>query len=221
MKKNLVILLAGVGLVAVIIATLVILKNKNKAPLEEEEETVAELPQGQWPAISLTPTEDPKVPNSLGHFLNFRVQKINVPGASSMDYLLVYNTQDGGQQGVPGSVKLTGGDVQRMLLLGSESSGKFRFDAGVSTGTMTITFRDSKGKSLGRLATQFHLQTDTSELTSYDGSFKYILDKPAKGVFFVTMQTYLEPQAVPMVIWQNGIGIFASDEKPHSGKVSQ
>ena len=134
-----------------------------------------------------------------------------------MDYLLVYSTSSGGQQGVPGTVKLTGTDLEKMLLLGSESSGKFRFDAGVSTGTMTITFRDGKGKSVGRLTTEFHLQSDTTELSSVDGSFKYVLDKPAKGVFFVTMKTFMEP-SVPEVVCQNGYGIFASDGKPHTGK---
>jgi hypothetical protein len=138
-----------------------------------------------------------------------------------MDYLLVYNTSDGGQQGVPGSVKLTGAEVERKLLMGSESSGKFRYDAGVERGTMTITFRDEDGKSVGKLSTDFHLQSGVTELTSIDGIFTYTLDKLAKGVFFVTMKTFLEPQAADYVVWQNGYGVFASDGKPHTGQVSQ
>lgn len=186
-----------------------------------EEASVRELPQSQWPAVSLTPTEDPAVPNSLGHFLEFRVQKINVPGASSMDYLLVYTTSNGGQQGVPGTVKLVGSTIDKKLLLGSASSGKYRFDAGVSTGTLTITFRDGNGKSVGKLSSDFHLQYGDKVLTSVDGKFTYTLDKAASGVYFVTMPTFVQPDSSLYAVWQGGYGVFASDGKPHSGKVSQ
>lgn len=218
MKKNTTVLLVGVMVLLVVLIGFFVVKNKNKPVEEVEEETVAELPQNLWPAITLTPTQDPSVPKSLGRFLNFKVQKINVPKAATMDYLLVYNTSDGGQQGVPGSVKLTGGDVEKMLLLGSASSGKYRFDSGVSEGTMTITFRDEKGKSLGRVVSDFHLQTEVVELSSVDGNFKYTLDKPAKGVFFVTVKTLAEPQGVTTVVWKDGYGVYASDGKPHEGK---
>lgn len=218
MKKNTTVLLVGVMVLLVVLIGFFVVKNKNKPVEEVEEETVVELPQNLWPAITLTPTQDPSVPKSLGRFLNFKVQKINVPKAATMDYLLVYNTSDGGQQGVPGSVKLTGGDVEKMLLLGSASSGKYRFDSGVSEGTMTITFRDEKGKSLGRVVSDFHLQTEVLELTSVDGNFKYTLDKLAKGVFFVTVKTLAEPQGVTNVVWKDGYGVYASDGKPHEGK---
>lgn len=212
----------GIGVVIVAAAAVVIMKMRGTAPTPAQEEaSVPELPQSQWPVVTLTPTSDPTVPNSLGHFLDFRVQKINVPGASSMDYLLVYTTSDGGQQGVPGTVKLTGGDIEKKLLMGSASSGKYRFDAGVSTGTMTITFRDGQGKSLGKLVADFHLQSGETVLTSVDGKFTYTLDKIAKGVYFITMPTFVQPDASLYVVWQNGYGVFASDGKPHAGTVSQ
>ncbi|KKR62633.1 MAG: hypothetical protein UU02_C0043G0007, partial [Candidatus Woesebacteria bacterium GW2011_GWA1_40_43] len=157
---------------------------------------------------------------SDGHWLNFKVEKINVSGAASMDYLMVYSTSDGGQQGVPGTVKLTDTSIERMLLLGSESSGKFRYDAGVEQGTMTITFRDGNGKMIGKLTTDFHLQSGVTELTSVDGIFKYTLDKIAKNVYFVTMKTYKEPSVAP-VVWQNGYGVFASDGLAHTGELGQ
>jgi hypothetical protein len=150
------------------------------------------------------------------------VQKINVPGASTMDYLLVYSTTVGGQQGVPGTVQLTGGDVDKNLLLGSESSGKYRFDDGVTQGSITITFRNSSGKSMGKLSSDFHLQTGTLGLSSVDGKFTYNLDKLAKGVYFVTMPTFIQPaDSSSYVIWQNGYGVFASDGLPHTGQVVQ
>ena len=196
------------------------IKNKSTQSGEPEEQ-VSLLPESQWPVVTLTPTDKSDVKGSLGHWLVLKVQKINVPGAASMDYLLVYSTSDGGQQGVPGTVALTGADIERKLLLGSESSGKFRYDAGVEQGTMTITFRDEDGKSIGKLSTQFHLQSGVTELTSIDGNFTYTLDKLATNVFFVTMQTFLEPDPSAYVVWQNGYGVFASDGKPHTGELSQ
>lgn len=220
MKKYLPII-AGVLIVAVVIVGFVIKgKSGNGKDGDEDISNVPVLSEDQWPAISLTPTNKPGVSGSEGHWLDFKVEKINVPGAASMDYLLVYNTSDGGQQGVPGKVELTGGSIERMLLLGSESSGKFRYDAGVEQGTMTITFRNDDGKMLGKLTTDFHLQSGVTELTSIDGLFKYTPDKVAKNVYFVTMKTYAEPEAAS-VIWQNGYGVFASDGEKHSGTVNQ
>ena len=220
MKKVLPILIGIAVFIVAIVAFLILKGSKDKSTTTEETTKVRELTEAEWPAISLTPTDNPGVSGSLGHWLALKVEKINVTKAASMDYLLVYNTSDGGQQGVPGTVKLTGADVEKKLLLGSESSGKFRYDAGVETGTMTITFRDSNGKSVGKLATDFHLQTGVSELSSMDGTFMYTLDKVAKGVYFVTMKTYKEP-TVPFVTWQNGYGVFASDGKAHTGQLAQ
>ncbi len=220
--KKLMPIIVGVLVVAVLIIGFIVLKGKGGNTQDSESEEASNVPvlsESQWPAISLTPTDNPGVTGSMGHWLDFRVEKINVPGAASMDYLLVYNTSDGGQQGVPGTVKLTGSDIEKQLLMGSESSGKFRYDAGVEQGIVTVTFRDANGKMLGKLSTDFHLQTGVTELTSVDGIFKYTLDKVAKGVYFITMKTYLEP-TVPTVIWQDGYGVFASDGKPHSGTIA-
>lgn len=221
MKKYLPLILVGIGVLIIGIVIFAIVKGSKGKPEEVAEENIPELPQSQWPVVTLTPTSNPDVKGSEGHWLNFKVQKINVPGAETMDYLLVYNTSDGGQQGVPGSVKLVSSEIEKKLLLGSESSGKFRYDAGVERGTMTITFRDGKGKSVGKLSTDFHLQSGVLDLTSVDGKFTYTLDKVAKGVFFVTLNTFLQPEASEYVVWQNGYGVFASDGKPHAGKLSQ
>lgn len=220
--KKIIPILIGIGVVVVAIVAFVVLKGSKDKDISDNDNTVnvPVLTQDQWPAISLTPTEKVGVSGSMGHWLTLKVEKINVAGATSMDYLLVYNTSDGGQQGVPGTVALTGGNIERNLLLGSESSGKFRYDAGVEQGTVTITFRNSGGKMVGKLSTDFHLQTGVTELASVDGLFKYTLDKVAKGVYFVTMKTYIEPVTAP-VVWQGGYGVFASDGKLHIGKLGQ
>lgn len=219
-KKILLILVAALILVVIIVAFIIKGRKSSSGSSNEDESNVPVLSESQWPAISLTPTDKSDVSGSLGHWLTFKVEKINIEGAASMDYLLVYNTSDGGQQGVPGTIQLVGDSVEKKLLLGSESSGKYRYDAGVETGTMTITFRDSNGKSLGKLTSDFHLQSGVTELTSVDGTFKYTMDKIAKGVYFVTMKTYAEP-TVSSVIWQNTYGVFASDGKTHAGTVAE
>jgi len=214
-------IITGIVVLGAVVAGIIIKGNKNTSTTKDsEEESAAVLSESEWPAISLTPTEKVGVGGSMGHWLNFKVEKISVTGAASMDYLLVYSTSDGGQQGVPGSIKLTGDSIERALLLGSESSGKYRYDAGVETGTMTITFRNANGKMLGKLSTEFHLQSGVTELTSTDGVFKYTLDKMAKNVYFVTMKTFAEPLA-PKVVWQGGYGVFASDGLVHAGTVGQ
>jgi len=221
MKKYLPLILVGVGVLIVVAVIFAIVRSSGSKTKQTAEEAIPELPQSQWPVVTLTPTNNPDVSGSEGHWLDFKVQKINVSGAASMDYLLVYSTSDGGQQGVPGAVKLTGTDIERKLLLGSESSGKFRYDAGVERGTMTITFRGANGKSMGKLITDFHLQSGVTGLTSVDGKFKYTLDKAVKGVFFITMPTFVQPEVSMYVVWQNGYGVFASDGKSHSGEVVQ
>jgi hypothetical protein len=213
----------GVGIILLLVVVFFVAKSmKGGTPTPTPTDAnVPDLPQAEWPIVSLTPTSNPSVPGSIGHWLDFKVQKINVSGAVSMDYELIYATIDGGQQGVPGNVKLTGTDIDRPLLMGSESSGKYRYDAGVEQGTMTLKFRDAGGKLIGKLATDFHLQTGVTALTSVDGNFTYNLDKIAKGVFFVTMKTFVDPAASMVVVSQNGYSVFASDGKLHAGKLGQ
>jgi len=168
MKKYLPLILIGVGVLVVAVGGVAIAKMmKGGTPTTEDETNVPEIPQDQRPYVSLTPSSD-------GHWLSFKVTGIKVAGATSMDYELLYTTGTGIQQGVPGTVKLDGNDVDRNLLLGSESSGKFRYDEGVKGGTMTIRFRNGKGKLIGKLATTFTLSS------------------PKKGVFEVTMDTFTE-----------------------------
>lgn len=172
MKKYLPFILLGVGLLAVIIGIIVVKNLKKQGTDDESDIAVPEIPADQRPSVSLTPTND-------GHWLNFVVSKTNVKGAASMDYELVYSVKNGGQQGVPGTVKLDGSNVERKLLLGSESSGKFRYDEGVETGTMTLRFRNSSGKLIGKLSTTFTLA-------------KKSLPAGRQGVYEVTMDTFAD-----------------------------
>lgn len=168
MKKYLPFILLGAGLLFLVVVGFFIFKfTKGQTDQPEDENTVAEIPQDQRPFVSLTPTAD-------GHYLNFTASNIKVKNAATMDYLLVYSTLNGGQQGVTGTVQLNGDDVNKKLLLGSESSGKFRYDEGVTGGTMTIRFRNSSGKLVGKIETNFTLTS------------------PQKGKFVVLMDTFTE-----------------------------
>jgi len=182
MKKYLPFILLGVGLLVVFLVFLFIKKSSNKGN-ETQDEVAAEIPFDKRPFASLTPSED-------GHWLKLHVEKL-LEGAKSIDYELLYTLPDGRTQGVPGSVSLSGITfLDRDLLLGSESSGKFRYDEGVNKGTLTLRFRDDKGKLMGKVSTDFALLSDTSHLSSVDGGFTYKLDKAPKAGFFVVMQTF-------------------------------
>jgi len=152
MKKYLPIILFVVGLLVVVGVYFFVIKGKSSADVTSEDLTVAEIPVGERPSASLTPSMD-------GHWLKMKVLDIKVKGAESMDYELLYKIGDGRTQGVPGTIQLNGQtSIERNLLMGSESAGKFKYDDGVESGTLTLRFRNSSGKLLGKLSTDWTLK---------------------------------------------------------------
>lgn len=151
MKKYLPIILFVVGLLVVVGVYFFVIKGKSTGE-STEDLIVAEIPVGERPSASLTPSMD-------GHWLKMKVEDIKVKGAASMDYELLYKISDGRTQGVPGTIQLEGqSSIERNLLLGSESSGKYRYDEGVESGSLTLRFRNSSGKLLGKLSTDWTLK---------------------------------------------------------------
>lgn len=210
MKKYLPFLLLFLGILVLVVG-FIFLKNKKKAPVVEEE-AVAEIPFEKRPSAFLIPSDD-------GHWLKMKINGIKVD-AESLDYELLYKLPDGRTQGVPGTIQIEGGkDIERKLLLGSESSGKFRYDEGVENGTLTLRFRNGKGKLVGKLTTDFHLQGADDVLTSSDGKFKYEFDKTPKRGFFVVMNTFGVPQAFSKIVKSGPFGVFSSLETELSGTV--
>jgi hypothetical protein len=200
MKKFLPLILVLVGLL-VVGGVFLFVRSKNTANTSDsEEDGVMEVALNKRPIVGLIPTKD-------GHYLKLRVEKINIDNAETMDYELIYQVPDGPTQGVPGSVTVKGkSSFEADLLLGSESSGKFRYDDGVETGTITLRFRNASGKLLTKFTTDFHMQESPSEVTSADGKLTVTLDSNAKA-FFVTMPSVGtpkdiqgEPKAGPYVI---------------------
>lgn len=201
MKKYLPFILLGAG-VLLLIGMIFFVKSRNKEEVVEEEE-VAEIPFDLRPVASLTPSED-------GHWLKMVVEKI-VFDAASMDYELLYYLPDGRAQGVPGTIKLTGQDsIERDLLLGSESSGKFRYDEDVEEGTLTIRFRNEKGKLTGKLITDFTLKVDVEEVVSVDGNFTYKFSESPQDVYYVVMSTFGVPTNPPSDVQSGPYGLFSS-----------
>lgn len=206
-KLPIILLVAGV----ILIGAIFMLRGRGgSAP--DDEDNVPELPVSQRPYTQLVPTED-------GHYLTLMVSNINVPNAASMDYELYYDTAEGITQGVPGKVNLSGQDIERELLLGSESSGKFRYDEGVNDGTLTLRFRDKDGKMIGKVAGQWAFVNDTDKLSSLDGNFTYTLEESSEA-YFVVMPTFGVPSSAPGEVATGPYGVFSSEEGPFPGEVN-
>jgi len=212
MKKFLPILLVLLGILVLAGVYFFVIKGKREAEVVQEEKTARiEVPLEERPVASLTPSSD-------GHWLKLVIGKIEIE-AATLDYELLYKLPDGRTQGVPGTIKLEGQDsIERDLLLGSESSGKFRYDEGVENGTLTLRFRNEKGKLIVKFATEFHLQSGTNSLNSLDGSFTYTLDKTSKA-FFVTMETFGVPGDPPAGVSAGSYGVFTSSKVKSPGEV--
>ncbi len=214
MKKYLPIILFVVGAIVLAVVFYFIAKStKETGSFEDETEVVPEVALNLRPVASLIPTDD-------GHWLNLTVEKFEIE-AKTMDYELLYSLPDGRTQGVPGSVSLSSGDiVERKLLLGSESSGKFRYDEGVEEGTLTLKFRNSSGKLVAKFQTKWHLQSGDTELSSVDGKFSYTLAKAPVKTWFVTMETFGVPTEAPAEVVAGPYGVFSSSKTKIPGEVS-
>jgi hypothetical protein len=207
-KKYLPLILLGVGVLVLILVFVVIKNKKSAVVVEEDTDTIVEVPFSQRPFANLTPTSD-------GHYINLKIDKITLPKVASLDYELLYELPDGRTQGVPGTIDLKGEtSFERKLLLGSESSGKFRYDEGVNGGSLTIRLRGSNGKLLAKFSTKWHLQSTDQELTSIDQNFTYKLEKKPKGMYFVTMETFGLMDSTVTSVASGPYGIFSSETLP-------
>lgn len=214
MKKYLPLLLVIAGIL--VAGGVFLIRSRSSSSVQKtpslEEETLPPLPRNEQPFASLTPSSD-------GHELTLLIERIGV-SAESLEYEVLYTTADGRTQGVPGTIKLDGKTtIARTLLLGSESSGRRRYDEGVEKGTLTLRFRSETGKLVAKVSTEFHLQSNTPTLTSLDGKFKFMLSKPQKSAFFVTMGTFGLPSAMPGELISGPYGVFTSIKGGLSGKV--
>jgi len=161
MKKFLPLILLIAGAV-VLVGAFLIVKGENSTSSTQDVEKVAQIPKEKIPAISLSKTPD-------GHYIKLKIEKLELLSPNSLDYELLYEVPGKEQpQGTGSSVDVDSKDIfEAELLLGTESSGKFRYDEGVEKGTLTLKFRNDKGKLIGRTRTEFDLASGKAETTSY------------------------------------------------------
>jgi len=204
MKKFIILTVLLITIIASVFLFLMFKKDKNTEEVIEDE-VVADIPFNLRPFASLTPSDD-------GHWLNLKVENIKVPNATSVDYELVYTVGATGlNQGVPGTVKLDNGKTsfERDLLLGSESSGKFRYDEGVEKGNLTLRFRNQNGKLVGKVETEFSLLTNVDILFVPDKSFEYELSEQTDD-YYVVMNTFGILDSAISAVSNGPFGIFTS-----------
>jgi hypothetical protein len=217
MKKYLPIILFLVGLLVLGGVFLLVRSKKSMDSDSDEETNLIEVPLEKRPVASLTPSED-------GHWLKLKIEKLEID-AKSLDYELLYNfpdteTGESKTAGVPGTIALEGIDkIERDLLMGSESSGKFRYDEGVTGGTLTLRFRNEKGKLLVKFVSDFNLLSDTKELSSPDGKFTYLLDEEPKGIYFIIMDTFGVGDILRALARSETYAVFASKDVRLKGKM--
>src|SRR3989304_588112 len=210
MKKFLPLIFLLLG-VLVLVGVFFLIKGKKEVP-QDEEEKVPEIAFENRPITSLTPSED-------GHWLKLQIDKVKIK-AKSLDYELFYKLPDGRTQGVPGTVDLSSTTkIERDLLLGSAASGKCRDDEGVKEGTLTLRFRNDKGKLMAKFTTSFALSSESMELSSVEGKFKFSLNK-SSDAYFVVMETFGAPDGYPSGIAGGPYGVFVDSNEAISGVAS-
>lgn len=211
MKKYLPIILLFAGVIILVTAFIFVGgRSEDKKEVSEEEAGLLDLPIEKRPVVLLTPTSD-------GHYLNLKIEKIGFsPSVLDLEFLYTVPGQEQPQGSAP-SINIKGKDIFEIeLLLGTESSGKFRYDEGVEKGSLTLRFRNEEGKLLVRYATEFNLQTNTDLLISPDGIFKYKLESVSKN-YFVTMNTIGLPDGYSDKVNAGPYGIFTSSESEVKG----
>lgn len=181
------VLAAVIGVVIAVIAGLFFLKKTDQKtvnpPMEEEVDLpINTIPLEERPFITLSP-------DSTGRSLDLYVS--GAPKEGELEYELVYQTVEV-QEGVFGRLDLENEKqpIVKSLLLGSKSAGgKVTYHEGVSGGTVTVTYGNT------RLKESFsYLKFDPADptLLSTDGRFVATLTKTAlkADTRVLTMKTF-------------------------------
>jgi hypothetical protein len=213
--KKIVLLVVLLLAVALALVYFFVIRGKSGQNINDTgEKAQRELPLGERPLVTLTPTAD-------GHWLNLVIAKIDID-AEVMEYDLLYKLPGGQEQGTGGTVQLkkVGNSIERELLLGTESSGNYYYDEDVEFGTLIIKFRDRKGSLIAKIESDFHLISSTDELTSSNGEFKYKLDDTDKSDYFVVINTLGIPDDLPGELNFGPYGIFSSSGDNHPGAIN-
>lgn len=193
MKKSTVIVLTGIVLAALAgVFFLLSKKGSNSSSLTDNTEIdlpINTIPVTERPFITLAP-------DGTGRSLNITVDQ--APAEGEMEYEMVYQAS-GKQEGALGSIFL-GSEKQpivKSILLGSKSGGgKVTYHEGVTGGSLTVTYGQTRLKESWN-----YLKYDGLDpvFSVPDGKFSVELAKTGlkKDQYVVTMKTFGLPSALP------------------------
>lgn len=213
-KTSIYFIIGAIVLIIITIVMVVVGKNKKSTtntPVVSNTKTTKELTlsDNEKPYISIIPQSD-------GHRLNLKISDIP-SNITEIEYDLIYTAKDENieiEKGVGGTAKIEGNSIERELLLGTESctSGcKYKYDEGVTGGTLSLSFITADGQSASYEA-PFVLST-SADIKSAGGlsleteSFSIKASVSSKSDYFVLMKNFKPVYS----IFSNGNG---------SGKVS-
>lgn len=161
---------------------------------------IVEMPMSDRPSISLTPRND-------GHLLTLGISKL--PSyISSIEYELIYTAKDGSleiEKGLGDTIKDLGSNLDRKLLLGTESCTngcKYKYDEGVTGGTLSLKFFDKNGQAYA-YDSQFTLKSGADlkkdkiiKLASDNFEVDTTTTKIGAGDFFVMIKKYTDGYSI-------------------------
>ena len=185
MKKPVLIFIGFISLMSLI---WLILPKKSSTPIVDN--TPVDLPINTLPI-----TERPFItlsPDSTGRSLDISIS--GAPKEGNMEYEMIYNAS-GKQEGALGSIFL-GSEKQpivKSILLGSKSGGgKVTYHEGVTGGSITVTYSDTRLKESWNY---LHFDPSDPTISSTDARFSVTLPKTAlkKDAVVITMKTFGYP----------------------------
>lgn len=163
-------ILVAIGLILIVGLVVIAKKNKKTPNVQEEQQVdlpINAIPVEERPFITLSP-------DITGRNVAFRVA--GAPADGQMEYEMVYNAGDK-QEGVFGRLDLASEmqPVEKTLLLGSKSGGgKVTYHEGITGGSLTVTYGDTKLKEVFNF-----LRFDPADpaVSSSDARFSVIIPK--------------------------------------------
>ncbi len=172
MKKSTLGIVIAIALI--IVVGLVLLLSKKKPVTTTEDNTKIDLPintvsVSERPFITLSP-------DSTGRSLDIRLS--GAPTEGELEYEMIYNAS-GKQEGALGSIFLSSEKqpITKSILLGSKSGGgKITYHEGVTGGSITVTYNDTRLKESWNY---LHFSADDPSFSATDARFNVTLTKTA------------------------------------------
>lgn len=205
----------AIVVVAILIIGSVIIFVKSRAKTDSaQEDQISELPLDKRPYVELIPSSD-------GHWVNLKISNIISSEAGIIEYRLCYDLPDGRNQCPGGAVTLSDErELEREILIGTESSGKYYYDEGVENAEFSVTYKTQQKKLIGRSSIAVKLQNGGTNLASSDGKFSFILEEDFEDVWFIIASTMGLPKEFSQTFSTGPYAIYTSSDQDISGKLN-